>query len=560
LNKLKNFLLLILAFSSSACLLTVIQVPFSMGFLAWIALVPFILACSSNVKTWRRVGWISYLVGSCYWLANLYWIGYVTVPAYILFCLYLGLYWPLLVALVRYCNSKNLPLFLTIPLLFCGAEAWQGILVTGFSWRLLCHSQHSNLPLIQIADIFGQMGISVIVAMVNGLIASLIIDGAKKRIFRPVNFAKVVFVILILATVVIYGNHRINQTDECTEPGPLIGIVQSNVPSAIKELSTAGEEILEDIIYQSEQCIASGSQLTVWPETMVVTTLNKGYLDLCRADTRPVRFHNMISAHCSRANSFVLLGSHAADFELAETGYKMKDKYNSALLYRPDGSQDMDRYDKIHLIPFGEYIPFKNSASFIYEMIIKLSPYDYDYNLTRGSRYTTFQMDTGEQNRRFGVLICYEDTDAKVARKMVMDGSGNKKADFLVNISNDGWYVRYKGQKVLPSVELAQRAVITAFRAVENRVSIARSVNTGISCLIDSAGRLQDGFITGTLPETVMERQGVAGWFVDRVRLDKRISFFSRHGQWLKFFCAVAMIVVIILALADKIIKKGPVK
>jgi len=379
--KLKGIQLIFVAFGASACLLTVIQVPFGMGFLAWIALVPFILACSFSTKG-GRIYWVSYLVSSCYWLANLYWIclvGGKIVPAYILFCLYLGLYWPLLAWLIRYCNSKKLPLFLTIPLLICGAEAWQGILVTGFSWRLLAHSQHSNLPLIQIADIFGQMGISVIVAMVNGLVAGLIIDGAKNRLFRSANFAKITFTVLVLSLAVIYGNYRINQTDSCCEQGPLIGVVQSNVPSAEKELSENGNKILEDLIKQSDKCISAGAELTVWPETMVLTTLNKSYLKLCRPGTRPLLFNDRISAYCKKANSFILLGSHAAEVEFTEGGYKVKDKYNSAFFYRPDGSQDPNRYDKIHLIPFGEYIPFKNSVSFIYDMIIKLSPYDYDY-------------------------------------------------------------------------------------------------------------------------------------------------------------------------------------
>ena len=157
-----------LGFSASAVLLTVIQVPFELDFLAWVALVPFILFCSSDAKPWRLV-WISYLVSLTYWLGNLYWIALVTVPAYILLCMYLGLYWPLLALCVRYCRQK-FPggLFIMVPLHFVGAEAWQGILITGFNWRLLAHSQYANLSIIQIADIFGATGVSFIIAMVNG--------------------------------------------------------------------------------------------------------------------------------------------------------------------------------------------------------------------------------------------------------------------------------------------------------------------------------------------------------------------------------------------------------
>ena len=181
---------------------------------------------------------------------------------------------------------------------------------------------------------------------------------------------------------------------------------------------------------------------------------------------------------------------------------------------------------------------------------MKLSPYDYDYHLTHGREYTVFEMTDEGRTYGFGVLICYEDTDPKVTRKMVVGEDGAKRADWLVNISNDGWYVRFKAGKVLPSVELSQRMAISVFRAIENRISIVRSVNTGISCLIDSAGRIQDGFMAGDLPTRAMQRQGVAGWFVDRINTDKRITFFSKYGQWLDFSCATVWVVVIILTLS----------
>ena len=147
--------------------------------------------------------------------------------------------------------------------------------------------------------------------------------------------------------------------------------------------------------------------------------------------------------------------------------------------------------------------------------------------------------------------MCYDVTDTKVSRRMVVSDEGKKKADWLVNISNDGWYVRYKNEQVLPSVELSQRTAITAFRAVENRVSILRSVNTGISCLIDSTGLIKDGFISGNLPEEAMDRQGVEGWFVDRIQIDDRVTFFSRHGQWLEFLCGAAIAAAVLTVCAD---------
>lgn len=511
--------------------------------------MPFILVCTPDARPWRLV-WISYLASLAYWLANLYWIAIVTIPAYILFCMYLGLYWPLLALCVRYCRKRvTVPLFVMAPLLFVGAEAWQGYLITGFSWRLLGHSQYANLSLIQIADIFGALGISFIIVMVNGLAAELAIDAAGKKLFRAANLLKTVFVVCMILGAIIYGNRRIGQTEEFTQAGPLVGSVQPNVPSHIKELSEAGDEILADLIASSEACLKAGAKLVVWPETMVLATLNRSYLVLCQSDSRPRIFDKVISEH-TKAKAYVLLGAHAATVGLEGAEYVITDRFNSAFLYRPDGKQDPKRYDKIHLVPFGEFIPFRESIPLIGKIVVKLSPYDYDYHLTHGREYTVFEMTDEGRTYGFGVLICYEDTDPKVTRKMVVGEDGGKRADWLVNISNDGWYVRFKAGKVLPSVELSQRMAISVFRAVENRISIVRSVNTGISCLIDSAGRIQDGFMAGDLPTRAMLRQGVAGWFVDRINTDKRITFFSKYGQWLDFSCATVWVVVIILTLS----------
>jgi apolipoprotein N-acyltransferase len=540
------------AFGASAVLLTVIQVSFGAGFLAWVALVPFILACRPDARP-RRLMWISYLVSSIYWLANLYWIAIVTIPAYILFCLYLGLYWPLLALCVRYCRKRFAgALFVLVPLLFAGAEAWQGILITGFNWRLLAHSQYANLPLIQIADIFGAEGVSFIIALVNGLAAQLLICRRGGKVFGGASIMRTVFVVFLLAGTVFYGKWRIAQTEQYTHAGPLVGSVQPNIPSHIKELSEAGDQILADLMERSNACIEAGAKMVAWPETIVSATLNEEYIDLCPPESRPRVYDRAIAAH-AKERAYILLGAHAVTVGIENDQHVIAERFNSAFLYRPDIGQDPKRYDKIHLVPFGEYIPLKESIPLIAKLVVKLSPYDYDYHLTRGRDYTIFEMAEGQQEYGFGVLICYEDTDPVVTRRMVLDDSGAKRADWLVNISNDGWYVRYKGDKVLPSTELAERTAISVFRAVENRTSILRSVNTGISCVIDSVGRIKDGYLAGNLPDRAMARQGVGGWFVDRISTDERIAFFSRSRRWLNFLCAIGLPVVIILVLVGNV-------
>jgi apolipoprotein N-acyltransferase len=137
-------------------------------------------------------------------------------------------------------------------------------------------------------------------------------------------------------------------------------------------------------------------------------------------------------------------------------------------------------------------------------------------------------------------MICYEDTVPKIARKLTVDK--NKQIDWLVNISNDGWFVKWKGDKVKATAELGQHMAICVFRAVENRVAVIRSVNTGISCYIDSLGRIHNDYIDGTIAKQAFARAGQKGWFVDRVLIDKRITFFSQTGQRLEVCCAVCLI------------------
>jgi len=551
-SKSKDILLTLTAFSASALMLTVIQVPFRGGSLAWIALVPFILICRPQASLWRLM-WISCLVSFVYWTANLYWIGLVTIPAQIAFSISLALYWPVLALGVRFVRRKG-PGWLTlaVPLLFVGAEAWQGIVYTGFGWRLLAHSQWMHLPVIQISDIFGQLGVSFVIALVNGFVAELIIAANSKRL-HGVHLGKGAAVAAVLAATVIYGYHRLAETPEHLTPGPMLGSVQTNIPSNVKEASESGDGILTDLLRMSNACFEAGAEIVAWPETIVLSSLNQDYVSLCREDSRPRVYHQAIAEH-TRDKGYVLLGAHSVSLEFRDYEYVVTDRFNSAFLYTPGGKQD-GRYDKIHLVPFGEYIPFSESLPLLHKLIIKLSPYDYDYNLTKGTEYTVFETNALSRPCRFGVLICYEDTDPTVARKMVV-ADGAKKAGLLVNISNDGWYVRWKDNKVLPSVELPQRTVIAAFRAIENRVGILRSVNTGISCLIDSTGRIRNSFENGTLPSRAMDRQGVEGWFTDRIELDDRVTLFSRHGRVLDLACGFAVSLIVLWAIAAGIAER----
>ncbi len=544
-------MLLCSLFVCSVLMLTVIQPPISWAPLAWIVLVPFILACSPVAKT-KHLALIAYLVSLCYWLGNLYWVYPVTLPGWLAFCFYMALLWPILAVALRYCREKKIPLFLAVPVLFVGAERLQGLFLGGFFWRFLAHSQYQNITLIQIADIFGAAGVSFLVAMVNGLIAELIIAAGGKNLFKISNLLKTALVCGAVIAAVIYGRWRINQSDKFVEAGPLVAAVQSNVPQSVKESGQADSVIFDGLLQDSYASARAGAELIVWPETMAQAILDRGVWPFLVSSETEKKFDKALSEH-SKNTAYVLVGAPGGQIRRRNDGLSIYlARYNSAFLYKPDGKQAKEKYNKIHLVPFGEVVPFKKSAPWLHKLLMKFTPYDYDYTLDYGSEYTVFEMVSGEGQKervyKFSVMICYEGTVPAIARRFAVDKQGRKRLDWLVNISNDGWFVRFKNKKVFPSTELSQHAAVYAFRAVENRLAVVRSVNTGISCLVDTLGRIRDGFLAGSLPRQAMKRTGCAGWFVDRVPIDKRTTFFSRNGQWLDFCCALGLCLLIMAA------------
>lgn len=529
-----------------------------MGLLAWIAMVPFVLGSlftepvehvpvfSITERPPKEKIWsiliAAYVISLLYWLANLYWLTLTTIPGWIVFCLYMALYWPLLAAALRHSIRMKIPLWLSLPVLIVCAESLQGWIFNGFNWRYLGHSQYRNIKIIQIADIFGTGGLTFLIAMVNGMIAEAIIDIKKKRFLTPLNNIGIFLTALALSSAFFYGQFRIEQTTDFTEPGPRIGVVQSNIPVKAGEETNPFENTFIDMLADSRDCFLSVSpHLIIWPETMVEAVLDDSYLKLMPQTDVANIFHNALTRHTDQG-PYLLVGAFSGKAVIDEDKVKMATSYNAAFLYEPNSIRPRQIYNKMHLVPFGEYIPFRNELSFLGDFLLALTPYDYYYAMDAGNKYTVFDMNALDGTYKFGVMICYEDTVARIARKMTFHPDRGKQIDWLVNISNDGWFVRQKNGKVEASTELAQHMAICVFRAVENRVPIFRSVNTGISCYIDSLGRIHDDYIVGTIEEKTLERAGQKGWFADQVIIDKRVTVFGRIGRKLDFICALSLI------------------
>jgi apolipoprotein N-acyltransferase len=579
-------------------MLTVIQAPIGWSFLAWGALAPFALACSPQMRP-RTLALMTLGVGYLYWLGNVYWIVPITIIGWLGMGLYLAMFWLLPALAVRFCRAKGFPLFIALPILVVGWERLQGFPMGGFFWRFLGHSQYQNLAMIQVADILGAAGVSFVVAMVNGLLVDLILfiharqtrppaDAhicplySSRRLSGKLLGSAVVATVLVVAGTAFYGRWRLHQTEQYVVQGPTVASLQSNVPISVKRSHEKSVDIFDELMEKSKVAAADGAELIVWPETMVQGNLQPElWSQLSDWDWEEDKaFHRALGQH-AKDTAYVLVGAYGAEIVRDFRGKPYLGKYNSAYLYRTDGTRDPVRYDKIHLVLFGEYIPFRWQIPWLFEQLKRFLPkgYNPDYSLEHGTRYTIFDMakriggqrteDAGqpsnpESERRspyhFGVIICYEDTIPYVARNFALDPQGRKQVDWLVNISNDGWFVRFEKDppRVIPSTELPQHAAICAFRAVENRLAIVRSVNTGISCLIDSTGRIRDGYLAASdgFPRRSVERIAMAGWFLDRLPIDKRVTFYSRHGEWFADSCAVIFAATLVWPLGARLVRR----
>ncbi len=522
-----------------------INAPKGIWFLAYGSMVPWLMVVGGTAKA-RRVYFVSWLLGSVYHLIEIRWIGHSTEPGYIVLSLYLGLYyafaaWPLRHAVRR----RRLPLAIAFPVVWVGVEYLRSLGYIAFPWLFLSHSQHSVLPMIQISDLVGAYGVSFVLAAFNGAIADAIFAywgerGTRTRIGQ-VRRARVGVATagVLLGATLAYGWHRLGENT--LSAGPRVAVLQHDYPNYTDaELAQDQPGHREkasayfDMMKQAEQ--AGQPDIFLLPETAwSYLYLNREFLEAKPEDllngyfrfarTESMRYYNALANFAADTGASVIIGSAS----LTPTPFSLWSEellYNSAYHFRAEGGEP-ERHDKIHPVLFGEMVPFRyGRLRFLYLWFNSLSPFGvggFEYSLSPGEDLNAFTMTAESDGRkyRFGTPICYEDVMPYVARGFVRgEGEDGKRVDFLLNISNDGWF--------LHSDELPQHFAICVFRAVENRVGIARSVNTGVSGFIDPNGRAYSKIGVG---ET--------GFRVDHVMIDTRYSFYSRTGDVFALTCAV---------------------
>jgi apolipoprotein N-acyltransferase len=508
--------------------------------LAHLAPIPLTLLAVRGRPLWRAALW-TWLAGFLWWLWMVGWLAQVTVPGYIVLCIYLGLYPMLYVAWLGWMHRMvPVPLVIGVPLVWVALEYLRGILMTGFPWFLLGHSQ--PVMLAQVADVGGAYLVSFITAMTAGLFCDLLTrpiarrSAGRPRMTGEIRFGLTLWLAVMILTVG-YGWFRISQTDgiqaRAREASALlrVAVVQTDVPQSNKISGTVEQDAadFERMVELTREAAMASPQLIAWPETMVPQPINDDAATLFDrlGYTHYADYRRAIQRLVQELGIALLAGGRASvDWQIEGEGeqatWVARQRFNSAYLVSDEGRM-VDRYDKYHRVVFGEYVP---NWLFMRSLLVKLTPYDFDYSLTQGGAIRPMDLTVSaagnEQEWTIGVPICFEDVVSYVCRRMVY-AAGTKRTDLLVNLTNDGWYPG--------SAQGWQHEQIARFRCIENRVPMARAVNRGISSMIDSAGRVtQRVRVDG-------KAQMVAGYAVDDLYRDPRRTWFGRLGDAFAVVC-----------------------
>lgn len=594
--------------------------PADAWWLGYAALVPWVLGVAlAPTRRWGLfAGWLGGLV---FWGCILYWLTWITMVGYIAGILYLSLYWLVAGAILRAAVRRNQPMWIVLPLVWVSLEFIRGAAQTfylgpSFPWFALAYGQYTRTALIQIADVTGIYGVSFVVAMANGLLVDASLWGVAWRrrscaaalaspISMPIGGAGWRLVVgsvafaASLAGVLGYGAWQLSR--DTRQVGPVVGIVQRAYPISLGGRGVEAEEILDRHLADTASFLGAQVKpdLVIWPETMLPTALNREILDLdinslegdylrCLAakfdrgawdtqfgeDLLRDYLRRVLQADQGDTLSKRRLAGKVLDmsgqlgcpilaggitiYRNAEPLFH-KDEWlvrNGALWFDPN-DPNAPSYAKRHLVPFSEYVPFKHSWLGLHKLLRKCVP-DVMEQIDPGPTRTRFVLSRPRGRWRVVSPICYEGTMPEVCREMVYQ-DGQKKADILANLSNDGWFVKpTKSAAPRASTEQSQHLSHYCFRAVENRVPVVRAVNTGVSASIDSNGRIvaevrrggRNTMISGTLLldgawDGKLEYLPGHG---PKVLVDERTSWYSRVGDAFAvavLVAAVAWVVVI---------------
>jgi apolipoprotein N-acyltransferase len=558
--------------------------PFNHDWLCWFALTPLLAAIwfsgAESKRRWARDLLLGYVAGVSFFWAVFSWLQTVTVPGWLLVGAYMALYvalWSWLCGLLRpglrnaprekpaegldavnrrlnekyaaqqpstvaaaltrrvgedvedastqrggYSEARRSPWLSSVNnlrLAFLLAAAWvaqewlRSVVFSGWGWNTLGTALHGQLVLIQIAEFTGIAGLSFLVAFTNVILLATVrrfILETQVKPMRP-HFDLTITMASIVG-VMGFGLHAMQVKRETR---PLnIALVQPNIPREEKftvEYATKTFDLFTRLSRPALDAKAQ-SDLLVWPESSMPGPVLGDELS-----------HRFVMDFSASAKTDLMLGTIDQDETRA---------YNAALLVSDAGAH-LQMYRKVHLVPFGEYVPGRHTIPLLARVVGDQVPDDFAF----GKEYTVFKL-TGDK-AKVAPLICFEDTIGDLARQFVLAG-----ANLLVNVTNDGWFLR--------SAASRQHLAHAVFRCVETRLPMVRAANTGVTCFVNEFGHVT---------QTLLDENGsqfTEGTLLGQVAIPTNAepTFYVRYGEWLSYVCTGIATLTLLFLLVRRFVRR----
>ncbi len=530
-----------LAAISSGLLCAGCFAPFDQAWLCWIALTPLLAALwfsgTNSKRPCLRALSLGYIAGLAFFWTVFSWLRTVTVPGLVLVGLYMALYfalWSWICGLLRPSlrapavvnrwtqpppnesplsrspwlrSTNNLRLAFLLATVWVAQEWLRSLVFSGWGWNTLGSALHAQLAMIQITEFTGVAGLSFLVAFSNVILlttARRFILETQVRPMRP--HYDLTLTMAAIVGVMGFGLRSL----QIQRPAKILNValVQPNIPREQKFGAEFAQKTFDQFTRLSTPALGASARLDllVWPESSMPGPVLQDELS-----------HRFVMDFSASAKTDLLLGT----IDLDETS-----DYNAALLVS-DGGERVQIYHKVHLVPFGEYVPGRHTIPLLARVVGDQVPGDFAF----GKEHTVFHLTNDKA--LIAPLICFEDTIGDLTRQFVLRG-----ANLLANVTNDGWFLRSAGSQ--------QHLANAVFRCVETRLPMVRAANTGVTCFVNEFGR-----ITQTLVDD-HGSQFTDGVLIGEVSIPTghELTFYVRHGELFAQGCVgLALLTLVILSL-----------
>lgn len=474
-----------------------------LSFLAWIALIPLLTALEGTDL--RRAFRLGFTCGLVAYAGILYWINIViteyghlpwaaSIPLYLTLVAWLGLFYGLATLVARAGEQVGIKSAFSLPVAWVAGDLLRSFLMTGSPWAMLGHSQYRTLPLIQIADICGVFGLTLLIVLANVVLYRALRAVSGAGVPYPVKSA-VVLLLLLIATL-FYGFSRLNSGESVAAAPLRIALIQGNIPQDVKWSPAFQETTIATYERLTREAARGGVDLVVWPESAVPFFLQD-------EPHQAERIQNL----ARELSTSLITGSPAHELRNGKRVF-----LNSAFMISPSG-EITGRSDKLHLVPFGEYVPLGRFFPFVGKLVVGIGDF------SPGERAVPLLVG----QIPVGTMICAEVVFPELGRAYVNNG-----ARILANITNDAWF----GRSSAPYQHLS----IASFRAVETRTPLIRAANTGVTAIVDQNGHINT--MTGLFVE---------GFRLGEVRPGSGNSIYLKigdSGAWLCVFLTAGIVVL----------------